>query len=96
MRVAVLNEVSACAKNADIMEALKLQGIDAYNVGMSNPDETPSLTYIHTGLASAVLINAGACEMVVGGCGTGQGYFNSVMQYPGVFAGLIQDFQGNA
>jgi len=28
---------------------------------------------------------------VVGGCGTGQGYLNSAMQYPGVFCGLILD-----
>ena len=27
--------------------------------------------------------------MVVGGCGTGQGYMNAVMQYPGVFCGHL-------
>lgn len=91
MRVAVVNEVSACAKNPDILSALQLPGIEAYNAGMSDPGETPALTYIHTGFISAVLLAADACDLVVGGCGTGQGYLNSVMQYPGVFAGLLQD-----
>lgn len=27
--------------------------------------------------------------MVIGGCGTGQGFLNSAMQYPNVFCGLI-------
>ena len=30
-------------------------------------------------------------DMVVGGCGTGLGYMNSVMQYPGVFCGHLLD-----
>ena len=28
---------------------------------------------------------------MVGGCGTGQGYLNSAMQYPNIFCGLILD-----
>ena len=91
MRVAVVSEVSSCAKNADILWALQLPGIETYNAGMCDPGEVPALTYIHTGLISAVLLGTDACDLVVGGCGTGQGYLNAVMQYPGVFAGLIQD-----
>ena len=47
------------------------------------------LTYIHTGLIAAAMLNIGAADMVVGGCGTGQGFMNSVMQYPNVVCGLI-------
>lgn len=92
MRIAVVNEVSARARNADILLALAEHGEHAvYNVGMRAEGEEPELTYIHTGLMAAMLINCGACDLVVGGCGTGQGFLNSVMQYPGVVCGLIID-----
>jgi ribose 5-phosphate isomerase RpiB len=90
MRVAVINEVSACGKNPDILAALSEFGdITVMNAGMASPDEAPSLTYIHTGLMAGLLLNAGACDLVVGGCGTGQGFLNSALQYPGVVCGLI-------
>jgi len=37
----------------------------------------------------ALLLNAGRVDFVMGGCGTGQGFLNSVMQYPGVFCGHL-------
>jgi ribose 5-phosphate isomerase RpiB len=40
---------------------------------------------------AAALLNSGACDFVIGGCGTGQGFLNSAMQYPGVFCGLITE-----
>ena len=43
----------------------------------------------HTGLMSALLLYLKRVDFVVGGCGTGQGYLNAVMQYPGVFCGHI-------
>ncbi len=90
MRIAVINEVSASPKNADILSALaEFPAHTVRNVGMTSPDDRPELTYIQTGLMGAVLLGAGACDLVVGGCGTGQGFLNSVMQYPGVFCGLI-------
>ena len=30
-------------------------------------------------------------DFVIGGCGTGQGYFNCVVQFPGITCGLLQD-----
>jgi ribose 5-phosphate isomerase RpiB len=91
MKVAVLNEVSACSKNPDIMEALKGFDLEVYNLGMKDPQQQPQLNYIHTGLMAAVLLNSGAVDFVIGGCGTGQGFFNSVMQYPNIFCGLIAE-----
>ncbi len=38
---------------------------------------------------SALLLNLKAVDFVVGGCGTGLGYLNAVMQYPGVFCGHL-------
>ncbi len=91
MRIAVVNEVSAREKNLDIVSALQACGQEVFNVGMTGAQGEPELTYIHTGLIAAALLNIGAADFVVGGCGTGQGFLNSVMQYPGVFCGLILD-----
>ena len=91
MRVAVVNEVSAANKNEDILKALEGFDCELINSGMQSPDDQPELTYIHTGLISALLLNLDAVDLVVGGCGTGQGFLNSVVQYPGVFCGLISD-----
>lgn len=92
MRIAVINEISARAKNADILAALAEHPAHTVcNVGMRAEGEGPELTYIQTGLMAAALLNSGACDFVVGGCGTGQGFLNSAMQYPLVFCGLIVD-----
>lgn len=92
MRIAVINEVSARAKNADILAALSEHGdLSVDNAGMSSNGDEPELTYLQTGLMAALLLNLGACDFVVGGCGTGQGFLNSVLQYPGVVCGLITE-----
>jgi ribose 5-phosphate isomerase RpiB len=90
MRVAVVNETSAVDKHPQIMAALEGRGLEVVNAGMAQKGEEPELQYGHTGLISALLLNTGRVDMVIGGCGTGQGYMNSVMQYPGVFCGHLQ------
>jgi ribose 5-phosphate isomerase RpiB len=89
MKIAVINETSAADRNTDILAALEGRGHTIFNVGMVKNGAKPELTYIHTGLLSALLLNTRRVDFVVGGCGTGQGYLNSVMQYPGVFCGHI-------
>lgn len=89
MRVAVINETSAVDKHPFIMSALAGRGLDVINAGMTEKGEEPELQYVHTGFISALLLAAGRVDMVVGGCGTGQGYLNSVMQYPGVSCGHL-------
>jgi len=89
MKIAIINETSAADKNKDILAALQGSGHTIINAGMSKSGAQPELTYIHTGFLSALLLNAKRVDFVVGGCGTGQGYLNSVMQYPDVFCGLI-------
>lgn len=91
MRIAVVNETSAADRNADILAALEGHGHEVINAGMTKNFAKPEITYIHTGLISAILLNLKRVDFVVGGCGTGQGYLNSVMQYPGVFCGHIID-----
>ena len=89
MRIAVLNEISGAVRNGDIIDALEGRGYEILNIGMKKPDQEHKLFYTHTGLLTALLLNLGRADFVVGGCGTGQGFFLSAMQYPGVFCGHI-------
>jgi len=89
MKIAVINETSAADKNGDILAALEGRGHEILNVGMKEKGTDPELQYNHTGFLTALLLNTGRADFVVGGCGTGQGYLNSAMQYPGVFCGHI-------
>jgi len=89
MRIAVINETSAGDKNKDIMVTLDAFDHEIFNVGMRKNGGDPELTYIDTGLLGALLLNTKRVDFVIGGCGTGQGFLNSVMQYPGVFCGHI-------
>ncbi len=89
MRIAVINETSAADRNADILAALDGRGHTVINAGMVKTGAKPELTYIHTGLLAALLLNTGRADFVVGGCGTGQGFLNAAMQYPGVFCGHV-------
>jgi ribose 5-phosphate isomerase RpiB len=89
MRIAVVNEVSACQRNAVIVRLLEDAGHQALNLGLSDPAQQPSLTYLQTGLISALALKLGLADFVIGGCGTGIGYMNSVLQYPGMVCGLL-------
>ena len=89
MKIAVINETSAADRNADIMAALDGRGHEVINAGMRKNGEKPELQYTHTGLLAALLINLKRVDLVVGGCGTGQGFLNSVLQYPNIFCGHI-------
>lgn len=89
MKIAVVNETSTADRNGEILAALEGRGNETINAGMTRSGEKPELQYIHTGLISALLLYFHAADLVVGGCGTGIGYINSVMQYPGVVCGLI-------
>ncbi len=91
MRIAVVSETSAADKNADILAALEGRGHQVINAGMRERGAKPELLYVHTGLIAAVLLELKRADFVVGGCGTGQGFLSSIMQYPGVFCGLVLD-----
>ena len=59
MRVAVVSETSAVDKNPYILAALDGRGLDVVNAGMAEKGEEPELQYVHTGLISALLLEAG-------------------------------------
>lgn len=102
MRIAVLNEFSQAPKNPIIVKALKdvvePMGHTVCNAAMEKPlldqdvpeaytPENPRLTYLHLGIQAALLLNSGAVDFVVTGCGTGQGALMSLNMYPGVVCG---------
>ena len=90
MRIAIVNETSAGDKNAAVVAAVEgCGGHEIINAGMRQRGGSPELTIIHTGLITAILLNLGRADFVVGGCGTGQGFLNVAVQYPGVICGHI-------
>ena len=89
MKIAVINETSAADRNADILSALEGSDHQVINAGMKENGAQPELTYIHTGFLAGLLLNTNRVDFVIGGCGTGQGFLNAAMQYPGVFCGHI-------
>ena len=99
MIIAVVNETSAGHRNADViaaLEGIKAQGHTIINAGMKDagtnlPEGSPQLSYIDTGFLSALLLNSKRADFIVGSCGTGQGFFNAVCQFPNVFCGLVQE-----
>lgn len=91
MKIGVVTEFSTAAKNEAVVSILEDMGHEVINAGMSNRYSEPQLSYLHTGIISAALLHLDLVDFVVGGCGTGQGYFNVVTQFPGIFCGLLQD-----
>ena len=91
MRIAIVTEGSTKTRNADVVKALDGMGHEVYNLGMKNIEGEPDLTYIETGFLAALALNLNAVDFVVGGCGTGQGFMNAVLQFPGVACGLLMD-----
>lgn len=102
MKIAVLNEFSQAPKNSIIVNELKKvaepMGHQVYNTAMEKPlsdqdvpeaytEENPRLTYLHLGIQAALLLNSGAVDFIITGCGTGQGALMSLNMYPGVVCG---------
>ena len=93
MRIALINENSQAAKNAMIFEVLKKvvepMGHEAVNYGMYSAEDANSLTYVQNGILAAVLLNSGAADYVITGCGTGEGAMLACNSFPGVLCGHI-------
>lgn len=97
MKIAMINEFSQSAKNETILRVLKEvvepMGHTVYNTGMSSDDaslqlgEPGYLTYLNIGVQAALLLNSGAADFVVTGCGTGQGALMACNMMPGVVCG---------
>ncbi len=95
MKIALINENSQAAKNELICNTLKKTveplGHEVYNYGMYGAEDVNSLTYVQNGILAAVLLNSGAADYVVTGCGTGEGAMLACNSFPGVLCGHIVD-----
>ena len=95
MRIALINENSQAAKNSQIEAALKKvvepMGHTVDNYGMYSADDNVQLTYVQAGILAAILLNSGAADYVVTGCGTGEGAMLARNSFPGVLCGHVED-----
>ena len=95
MRIALINENSQAAKNEMIYASLKKvaesKGHTVDNYGMYSADDKAQLTYVQNGILAAILLNSGAADFVVTGCGTGEGAMLALNSFPGVLCGHVVD-----
>lgn len=95
MKIALINENSQAAKNGMILNALKKvvepMGHEVVNYGMYTAEDACQLTYVQVGILSAILLNSGAVDYVVTGCGTGEGAMLACNSFPGVICGHVED-----
>ena len=95
MKIALINEKSQAGKNAMIYSSLKKvadeKGYTVDNYGMYSAEDEAQLTYVQNGILAAVLLNSGAADFVVTGCGTGEGAMLALNSFPGVICGHVED-----
>ena len=95
MKIALINENSQAAKNALIEKTLRSvvepMGHTVINYGMYTQEDSAQLTYVQAGILGAVLLNSGAADYIVTGCGTGEGAMLAMNSFPGVLCGHIED-----
>ena len=65
------------------------KGYSVDNYGMYAADDKAQLTYVQNGILAAVLLNSGAADFVVTGCGTGEGAMLALNSFPGVICGHV-------
>ena len=94
MKIALINDNSQSSKNALIYKVLKSvcdkYNYEVINIGMKDENDKP-ITYVEEGLMAAILLNSGAADFVVTGCGTGEGAMIALNSFPNVYCGLITD-----
>lgn len=95
MRIALINENSQAAKNELILKALKdvvePMGHTVDNYGMYSAADEAQLTYVQIGILGAILLNSGAADYVITGCGTGEGAMLAMNSFPNVICGHVED-----
>ena len=95
MRIALINENSQAAKNSLIETTLRKvvepMGHTVDNYGMYSAEDEAQLTYVQCGLLASLLLNTGAADYVVTGCGTGEGAMLACNSFPGVLCGHLCD-----
>ena len=95
MKIALIMENSQAAKSSAVHTALTAvaepAGHSVHHYGMYAADDDAQLTYVMNGLLAGLLINSGAADFVVSGCGTGMGAMLALNAMPNVVCGLVID-----
>lgn len=96
MRIALINENSQAAKNDMIYSTLKKvadsKGFEVITDGyVLSYDKAQAYKYVQNGILAAILLNSGAADFVVTGCGTGEGAMLALNSFPGVICGHVVD-----
>lgn len=95
MKIALILENSQAAKQEIIFNTLKSvvepMGHQVFNYGMTGADDPNSLTYVQNGIIASTVLNSGAVDFVITGCGTGEGAMLACNSFPGVICGHAQD-----
>ncbi len=95
MKIALINENSQAPKNDLIFSSLKKVceplGHEVFNYGRYSAEDPYERTYVQAGLLTAILLNSGAADFVITGCGTGMGAMLACNAFPGVMCGRAND-----
>jgi ribose 5-phosphate isomerase RpiB len=95
LKIALINENSQAAKNsiveASLRKVVEPKGYEVVNYGMYSAQDDAQLTYVQNGILAAILLNSGAADFVVTGCGTGEGAMLALNSFPGVICGHVAD-----
>jgi hypothetical protein len=87
MKIALIIENSQAAKSEIVHAALTAVaeplGHQVFHYGMYTPEDKASLTYVMNGLLTGILLNSGAADFVVTGCGTGMGSMLACQRHAG-------------
>ena len=65
-----------------LLRALLSLGLLVFNYGMYTAEDDVQLTYVQCGILSAILLNSGAADFVITGCGTGEGAMLACNSFP--------------
>jgi ribose 5-phosphate isomerase RpiB len=94
MNIALIMEWSTCERNAVVFEVLekvaKANGHSVTNYGQFNMDDDRQ-TYNQNAIFIAALLESGAADFVITGCGTGEGAMLAANAMPKVTCGLVTD-----
>jgi ribose 5-phosphate isomerase RpiB len=95
MKIGLINENSQASKNeiiyAELKKVVEPMGHQVFNYGMYGVEDKNSLTYVQNGILAAILLNSGAVDYVITGCGTGVGAMLACNSFPGVICGYVVD-----
>lgn len=95
MKIALINENSQAPKNEQIFKVLKKVaeplGHQCFNYGRYSAEDPHERSYVQAGLLTAILLNSGAADFVVTGCGTGMGAMLACNSFPGVMCGWAHE-----